>query len=382
MHRRHGFLLAAALLSLFGAALFEARVQVVAETLPKQLSDSAFWAMIVDFSEPGGFFRSENFVSNEMTYQEAIPELKKHSSRDGVYLGVGPDQNFTYITALGPRMAFIIDIRRQNLIQHLLYKAIVEMSDDRGDFLSRLFARPRPAGLDKSSTPNVLFAAYRDVAAEETLFRRNLEEVENRLVERHGFPLTAEDLRSLEYVYRAFFVEGPELRYSFPRQRFARWFPSYAELMMASDRTGLNHSYLANEQNFRALREFERRNLLVPIVGDFGGDKAIRAVGRYLTEHGAIVNYFYTSNVEQYLFQGGSFAGFVGNVRKLPINEKSLFIRAVPNTRFLHPASLPGYLTTTLLQQVTVFLRDFDEGRHATYIDMVTTHYIAADEIR
>ena len=183
-------------------SLFDTRAQVITETLPKQLNDGAFWQMIVDFSEPDGFFRSDNFVSNETTYQEVIPELKKRSSPDGVYLGVGPDQNFTYITALGPRMAFIIDIRRQNLIQHLLYKAIVEVSVDRGDFLSRLFSRPRPAGLEESATPKVLFDAYHDVAADETLFEKNLQDIEDRLVKRHGFPLTTQDLRGLEYIYR------------------------------------------------------------------------------------------------------------------------------------------------------------------------------------
>src|SRR5204863_7258048 len=133
--------------------------------LPTELNDRAFWQMVVDFSEPDGIFRSDNFVSNERTYQDVIPELKRRALPNGVYLGVGPDQNFTYITALRPRMAFIIDIRRQNLIHHLLFKAMVEMSDDRADFLSRLFSRPRPVGLDKSSTPRALFDAYADVAA-------------------------------------------------------------------------------------------------------------------------------------------------------------------------------------------------------------------------
>src|SRR5258707_4379491 len=126
--RRHVFLTVAALVGLFGVALVGPRGQA-ADTLPKQLSDRAFWQMIVDFSEPGGVFRSDNLLSNEMTYQEVIPELKKRSSPDAAYLGVGPDQNFTYITALRPRIAFVIDIRRQNMIEHLLFKAIVEMSD-------------------------------------------------------------------------------------------------------------------------------------------------------------------------------------------------------------------------------------------------------------
>src|SRR5947207_13428737 len=126
---RHRFsLFAVALLLLLVAALFAPRVHVASDTLPKQLSDRAFWQMIVDFSEPGGFFRSDNLISNETTFQQVIPELKKQTG--GVYVGVGPDQNFTYIAALGPRMAFVIDIRRQNMLLHLMYKAILELSDD------------------------------------------------------------------------------------------------------------------------------------------------------------------------------------------------------------------------------------------------------------
>ena len=129
--------------------------------------------MVIDFSEPDGFFRSDNFISNETTFQEVIPELKKRVSPNGVYLGVGPDQNFTYITALQPRMAFIIDIRRQNMLQHLMYKAIIEMSDDRADFMSRLFSRPRPGGLTRTTTAADMLAAYgRDGARARSCSRR------------------------------------------------------------------------------------------------------------------------------------------------------------------------------------------------------------------
>ena len=374
MPRRHIFVLTVTtLFSLLGVALVAPRGRA-ADTLPRQLSDRAFWQMIVDFSEPGGVFRSDNFLSNETTYQEVIPKLKTSSSSDGAYLGVGPDQNFTYITALRPRMAFIIDIRRQNMIEHLLFKAILEMSDDRADFLSRLFSRPRPASLERSAAPATLFGAYNDVTASETLFQKNLKEVENRLVKRHGFLLTADDRRNLEYVYRAFFSEGPDLRYSFPRQSVAaRWFPTYAELMTATDQAGLNHSYVATEQNFRILREFERHNLLVPIVGDFGGDKAIRAVGRYLMEHGATVNYVYTSNVEQYLFQSDAWQHYYSNVAALPLNENSTFIRAYFDSGFLYP---PGIVTrdlhsVQLLDSIFSLLNAVRGHQIRTYNDVV-----------
>jgi hypothetical protein len=374
MRRRHVLVIVTALFTLSGLALIGPRGEVAADSLPRRISDRAFWRMIVDFSEPGGTFGSDNLLSNETTYQEIIPELRKGAPADGVYLGVGPDQNFTYITALRPRIAFIIDIRRQNMIEHLLYKALLEMSADRADFLSRLFSRPRPAGLEKSATPKVLFDAYNDAAASDALFRKNLQEVENRLVKQHGFELTAEDSRNLKYIYRAFFSEGQDLRYSFPRQQFgARWFPTYADLMQATDLTGLNHSYVANEQNFRALREFERNNLLVPIVGDFGGDKAIRAVGRYLTEHGATVAFFYTSNVEQYLFQSDAWEHYYSNVAALPLGETSTFIRAYFDKGFRYPPGIvtPDLHSVELLDPIRSLLNAFRAGQIHTYDDVV-----------
>src|SRR4030095_3794093 len=114
----------------------------LSDTLPARLSDKEFWKIITDFSEAGGYFRSDNFLSNEAGYQEVIPVLKKSVRSGGVYLGVGPEQNFTYVVGLDPKMAFIFDIRRQNMLEHLLYKALMEKSSDRAEFLSRLFSRP------------------------------------------------------------------------------------------------------------------------------------------------------------------------------------------------------------------------------------------------
>src|SRR5260370_4863013 len=109
--------------------------------LPDKLTDQEFWGLVSDLSEAGGYFRSDNFVSNEGAFQEVIPRLQQSLKPRGVYLGVGPEQNFTYIVALQPGISFILDIRRQNMLEHLLYKALIEMSPDREEFLSRLFAR-------------------------------------------------------------------------------------------------------------------------------------------------------------------------------------------------------------------------------------------------
>src|SRR6478672_7698813 len=137
-------------LSAMRAVLLVAALAIVAAPalhadLPARLSDKDYWKLIDDISEPNGFFRSENLVSNEDTLQVVVPRLVTVAKPGGVYLGVGPDQNFTYIVALQPKMAFIVDIRRGNLQEHLMYKALFEMSADRAEFLSRLFSRPKPA---------------------------------------------------------------------------------------------------------------------------------------------------------------------------------------------------------------------------------------------
>ncbi len=308
-------------------------------TLPDKLTDAEFWQLAEDLSEVNGFFRSDNFLSNEIGYQQVIPDLQRRIKPGGVYLGVAPEINFTYITALKPRMAFIIDIRRGNLHEHLLYKALFEMSQNRADFLSRLYSRPRPAGLTTASTVDELFEAYDRVQPTEALFQANLDAVLNWLTRHHGFKLRPEDPEGIEYVYReAFFRGGPYLDYSFgSRGRMGgRNTPTYEQLMEATDDEGTNHSFLASEENFSSIKEFEARNLLVPVVGDFAGSKAIRGIGRYVREQGGTVTTFYLSNVEQYL--GGTlWDEFCANVATLPLDSTSSYVfsgRGAPGSGF------------------------------------------------
>src|SRR5262245_2884735 len=82
-------------LSCFALTLVPART-AGADGLPAKLSDPEFWALIGTLSEPNGTFRSDNFVSNETGYQFIIPDLVNRIAPGGVYLGVGPEQNFPY----------------------------------------------------------------------------------------------------------------------------------------------------------------------------------------------------------------------------------------------------------------------------------------------
>src|SRR5262245_28264123 len=173
MTRRRQTIVAVALSALVVGVSSGLLGRLAAET-PSQLSDQDFRNLRVQLSEPSGSFRSDNLLSNEQRYQHVIPELLKIVKAGGAYLGVGPEQNFTYIAALKPTIAFIVDIRRGNLNLHLLYKALFEISADRADFVSRLFAKPRPSGLGSKSTAGDIFDAYAPVQARERLYGAQL----------------------------------------------------------------------------------------------------------------------------------------------------------------------------------------------------------------
>src|SRR4029077_8467856 len=240
------------------------------QDIPAKLSDSAYWKLVTDISEPGGYFRSDNFVSNETTFQWVIPELLRTTKPGGVYLGVGPDQNFTYLVALHPKIAFIFDIRRQNMLTHLMYKALLEQSTDRADFLSRLFSRPRPPHLDTASAPESLFVAYQLVPPDSAAYRRNVASILDHLSKKHRFALSDDDTATIAHVYRSFVAYGPDITYNSNQGRsgYGRM-QSYAQLQIETDSAGLHRSYMANEANFRVLKQLEADNLVVPLVGDF-----------------------------------------------------------------------------------------------------------------
>ena len=302
---------------------------------PSKLTDKEFWELTELVSEANGEFQSDNFLSNERGYQVVIPELIAAAKPGRVYLGVGPEQNFPYILALKPALAIIFDIRRGNLHEHLLYKALLEMSTDRADFLSRLFSRKRPDGLTANSTVEQIMLAYESVPADEELYKANLKAVSDWLTTKHGFALHPDDLQGIDYVYKiAFFAGGPDLTYNMGRNGRGGGGGrggfggggSYAAIQSLDDGRGVNRGFLGSEANWLALKEFETRNLLVPVVGDFAGPKAIRGVGKYLKEHNGLVSAFYLSNVEQYLNRSGVEDKFLCNVAQLPLDDSSTFI--------------------------------------------------------
>jgi hypothetical protein len=319
-----------------------ASLWAAAPPVPTQLSDEQFWQLSTSMSEPDGVFRSDNLLSNELNFQYVIPELLSVAQPGRVYMGVGPEQNFTYIAALKPSMAFIVDIRHGNLDVHLMYKALFEMSGNRSEFVSKLFSRKQPRDLSTTASATQIFAAYRQQEKDKELFESTLKAVIDHLKIKHKFPLAEGDEEGIKWALSNYFEFGPDIYYNASDANFAPAIVgadpaggrrggggnsvTYGDLMTADDGTGTERGYLANEENFKVLKDLQTKNLLVPVVGDFGGPKAIREVGRYLKSVGGMVSAFYLSNVEQYLANDGKTNAFLSNVATLPIDDTSRFI--------------------------------------------------------
>jgi hypothetical protein len=342
-----------------------------------------FSRMIREFSEDGGYFMSDNFTSNETSYLHVVDKLKELGVTGGAYIGVGPEQNFTYIAKIRPRIAFIVDIRRQAMIQHLMYKAIFHLSPNRTQFLSRLLSKPLPKDGAPAPTPRDdapaadLMAFFGKITATDQAFTANLAEIKKTIQEDFQFPLSDPDRDALLYVFKSFRENGLDIAFRLDASYYGGYFPSLKDLALQTDLNGKTGNFLASADDYNFVRTMQKKNLIVPIVGDFSGSKALTAVGDFLRKNGLTVTSFYTSNVEQYLFDSAVFEGFAKNVKKLPIDDKSVFIRAVFHMRYTHPARKQDHMSVTLLQRMSVFLKDYDEGLYPSYKELIVTNYIA-----
>jgi hypothetical protein len=336
--------------------------------IPDRISNDEFWRLGQALSEPAGFFNSDNLVSNEETYQHVLPDLVRTVPPGGVYIGVGPDQNFTYVAEVQPAMAFIPDVRRGNLQLHLMYKALFGLSSDRLQFLSRLFSRAVPSGLAATASALELMEAFAAAPPDAGLYEVNRTAVREYLERHRGAPLDDRDRAGVAFVQHSFYVGGPGLTFVSNAGFRRSTYPAYAALQAATDSRGVERGYLSTDARYQRVKSLQDRNLVVPVVGNFSGPLALAAIGTWIREQGGVVTAFYTSNVEQYLFQDGTWERFRRNVSSMPIDSTSTFIRSCFNSC----ASPTGSRSVTLLDSIVGLLESAATGRIQGYWDLLT----------
>ena len=338
-----------------------------------EVSNSDFGALIEELSEPEGYFDTDNFITNETSYLHVVDKLKDHVRPGGVYLGVGPDQNFSYIVHTNPALAIITDVRRQNMLQHLLFKVLIEQAENRLDYLCTLLARDCTEVSATSPLPQML-ESVRVAPENRPALEDAIVQVRRTLLAAYGLNLDPVDLEQIAYVHRAFASAGLRMRFS-SFGRPSTGYPTLEEILLERDLEGDYQSYMATEELFERLQRFQAENRLIPIVGDFAGRKALPEVAAFLSEHELEVSVFYVSNVEFYLAGLPGWDAYIDNVRQFPFRNDAVFIRAYFPTGWpLHPSNVPGHRPTSVVQDVAGFLDDAQSRPQWNYWDVVTRY--------
>ncbi|MFN7927245.1 MAG: hypothetical protein U0Y68_04740 [Blastocatellia bacterium] len=333
------------------------------------LTAAEFGQLVERISEPNGYFDTDNLISNESSYLHVMGKLRKMNVTSGAYIGVGPDQNFSYLAQIRPQIAFIIDIRRDNQLQHLLFKSLFALAHNRVEYLCLLFGKSVPPDSVKWNIAQVV--EYLDKTPAD---RKRFDATRNAIavkLKTFGLKLDDKDLATINRIHEAFFSAGLDLKFTSHYRSPRSYYPNYRDLMLEKDLTGKQANYLVSEDDFQFLKSLEDRNLVIPVVGNLAGDKALLEIGKVLKERGTKVTAFYTSNVEYYLMGDNSFDRYAENIKRLPVEKNGVLIRSYFGNTYSYqlPQAVPGYYSAQLLQP----LESFVKGNFQTYRDLIST---------
>lgn len=315
----------------------------------------SFADTIATLSTPESGPPADNLVTNEDSFPRVVSDLARLAPRDSVYLGVGPDQNLTYMAHARPAVAFILDHRRRNLLLHLVHKALLTLADDRAGYLSRLTARAPSRPLADDATADDLIAAFAPAPFDRARLDATVAEVARAL---RPLGVVADDEWPAVATIQAK-LAGPGLEARFLALRM---YPTFARLIATRTRDGKPAHFLGDERLYQSLRDAERADRVIPLVGDFAGPKSITGLAEWLRRRGRSVGVLYISDVEFFLLRSGKFPAYIANLDRLPWADGAVVVRT--STRPIEsPERVDGDSSTTVVRPVERFLAEARRGR-------------------
>jgi len=309
--------------------------------------DQTLAQVATELSEPETGPPADNLLSNEDSVCRISDQVARLAPAGGVYLGVGPDQNFSLIAPSRPKLAFILDFRRRNALLHLVHKALITLAPTRLDYLSRLLART-PAALPASPTADDLIAALAAAPFDRTRLDREIQAVAAIL---RPFGLVRDDeWPTLATIQSK--LAGPGLNGRFLALPM---YPTFGSQLAARDRLGQPSHWLAREPWYQTVRAMHRGDRIIPLVANFAGPGCLPKLAAWLRHRNLTVAIFYLSDVEFFLVRSGNYPKFAAHLAQLPWAEAAILIRT--STREIpHPDRLPGASSTTIIRPVAPFL--------------------------
>lgn len=337
----------------------------------KLLPDEEVGPLLARLSENPGDFPSENYVTNETSLLHVAKALRDPRLHGRAYVGVGPEQNYTYLGMLEPAVAYVVDIRRGNFLEHLVFRGCFEAGATRAEFLSALLARRAPPGSTDGGGFGPLDAAFRAAPAEAALRDGGVARTRALLDRLHVVRDKGDDA-AIARIHEAFFTHGLAIKYTMIGSQ--RKYPSLGENFSMHEDDADATTFLASEERYARVRQLVVDNRVLPVVGDFGGTHALRAVGEDMRARGQKLGVFYTSNVEQYLLEGTkrTYGAFVESVTSMPRDDASRIVRVWFDQGHAHPAQQKGHRTTQLTVPIDAWLARQATKPARSYWDVVT----------
>jgi hypothetical protein len=314
----------------------------------------SFASLISELSSRETGPAADNLMSNEDSYPRVASELARLAPKGSIYLGVGPDQNFTLISHARPAWAFILDYRRRNLRLHLIHKALMILADDRIEYLSRLTARD-PASLTKNSSTEDIITTFCAAQFSRQKLDKCIQDVD-RILRPLGV-LKDDEWSDIATIQAK--LAGPGLDARFLALRM---YPTLSRQIETISRDGRLSHFLASETSYRAVRDLQRADRIVPLVGDLAEPDGLTGLGRWLRQENQKLGVVYVSDVEFFLLRTGRFDIFAANLARLPRSEGAVIVRT--STREIeHPERVKGDSSTTVVRPLDSFLDSAKAGR-------------------
>jgi hypothetical protein len=258
------------------------------------------------------------------------------------------------------------------MLQHLLFRSLLQRSRNRMEFLAGLTGAVVPGDVNAWSQRSIndITAALEGAERPQTEFAR-WSALVLQDAKATGIALSEADIATIQRFHLEFHQMGLAIRYTSKNRPPRMSYPTMSQLILEQDRAGAQASYLSSEERWQFVKDMHLSNRIVLVTGDLSGPQALRAIGNYLRERKIPVSVFYTSNVEQYLFQFGTFNDFANNTATLPFAPNGVIIRSYFNRGGGHPFAVMGHMSVQLVQNASEFIARSKNGGYVSYYELV-----------
>lgn len=248
-------------------------------------------------------YTEDCFVTSELGYSDVIAKCipVPAETTTGAFIGVGPCQNLTYVGALRPRLALICDSRPDNLLEHLIFKMLVERAADPLDYLLLLFSRtcPQRPPAGELRTPQDLVDAFGNTVISRALYDENLAVLRSTAARRWGLQPAHTD--RFDYLYGEFFRRQLDIFVFGEKSDIGEECPTMRDILLATTSSGWNFHFLTDPSRFDYVRKMHLRDRIIPLLGNLCEPDSISMLNDLLEHFGETADTVYLSNIEDHI---------------------------------------------------------------------------------